>query len=191
MDQHLWTWSTGPRWTDLRGMPPFRSGPSVPIGRPRSHAGVGLRGDDGAAAARRSNAGKRLRCVKSKSKSMERKRRRRGSLSRGRRGGGNTGDGGPAAAFRGGGAVVREMRKGRARGGEGVLMRLYRVEEGEEARKAVGGGARRGRRRSSLGHHRRWWFGRYGALFATWFVPGARGGDHGAHQGLVDGGGAV
>jgi hypothetical protein len=73
---------------------------------------------------------------------MERKRRRRGSLSRGRRGGGNTGDGGPAAAFRGSGAVVREVRKGGARGGEGVLMCLYKVkEEGEEARKAVGGGA--------------------------------------------------
>jgi hypothetical protein len=61
-----------------------------------------------------------------------------------------------AAAFRGGGAVVREVRKGGARGGEEVLMRLYRVEEeGEDARKAVGGGARRGRRRSSPGHHRR------------------------------------
>jgi hypothetical protein len=87
---------------------------------------------------------------------------------------------------------VREVRTGGARGGEGVVMYLYKVEEeGEEARKAVGGGARRGRRRSSSGHHRRWWFGRYGALFATWFGPGARGGDHEAHQGLVDGGGAV
>jgi hypothetical protein len=51
------------------------------------------------------------------------------------------------AAFRGGSAVVREVRKGGARGGEDVLMHLYRVEEeGEEVRKAVGGGARRGRR---------------------------------------------
>jgi hypothetical protein len=57
-----------------------------------------------------------------------------------------------AAALRGGGAVVRELRKGGAQGGEEVLMSLYRVEEeGEEARKAVGGGARRGRRRSSSG----------------------------------------
>jgi hypothetical protein len=55
-------------------------------------------------------------------------------------------------ALRGGGAVVREVRKGGARGGEEVLMPLYRVEEeGEEALKAVGGGARRGRRRSLLG----------------------------------------
>jgi hypothetical protein len=47
---------------------------------------------------------------------------------------------------------VWKVRKGGARGGEEVLMPLYRVEEeGEEARKAVGGGARRGRRRSSPG----------------------------------------
>jgi hypothetical protein len=44
----LWSWSTGPRWTDLRGTPPFRSGPSVPIGWPRSHASDGRRGDNGA-----------------------------------------------------------------------------------------------------------------------------------------------
>jgi hypothetical protein len=52
----------------------------------------------------------------------------------------------------GGGNVVREVRKGGARGGKEVLMPLYRVEEeGEEARKAVGGDARRGRRRGSPG----------------------------------------
>jgi hypothetical protein len=48
--------------------------------------------------------------------------------------------------------VVREVRKGGARGGEEVLMPLYRVEEeGEGAHKVVGGGARRGRRQSSPG----------------------------------------
>jgi hypothetical protein len=75
---------------------------------------------------------------------MERKRRRRGSLPRGWRGGGSTGDGGPAAVTAGGGgAPVREVRKGGARCGEEVLMPLYRVEEeGEGARKAVGGGVR-------------------------------------------------
>jgi hypothetical protein len=41
VDSRLWTWSTGPPWTDPRGTPPFRSGPSVPIGRPWLHAGDG------------------------------------------------------------------------------------------------------------------------------------------------------
>jgi hypothetical protein len=52
--------------------------------------------------------------------------------------------------------VVREVRNGGARGGEEILMPLYRVEEeGKGARKAVAGGAQRGRRQSSPGHHRR------------------------------------
>jgi hypothetical protein len=49
------------------------------------------------------------------------------------------------AALCGGGAAVREVRKGGARGGEEVFLPLYRAEgDGERARKAVGGCARRG-----------------------------------------------
>jgi hypothetical protein len=104
-----------------KGYAPFRSGLSVPIGRPRSHAGDGRWGDDGArrrrrTAARRSNTGKRLRCAKFESKYMERKRRRRGSLPRGPRGGGSTGDGGPAAVTAGGGGAPLRRRCGE--GGE-------------------------------------------------------------------------
>jgi hypothetical protein len=58
-----WTWSTGPPWTGSKGYAPFRSEPSVPIGRPllsMSEAGGETAGaGSGAAAARRRWPGER------------------------------------------------------------------------------------------------------------------------------------
>jgi hypothetical protein len=60
---------------------------------------------------------------------------------------------------------------------------------------ATGGGETVGAGSGAVAAHRRprrrWRFGRYGALFATRFEQGERGGRRGAHQRLVDDGGAA
>jgi hypothetical protein len=69
----------GPRWTDLRGMPPFD------LGRPRRSDGPGRVQVTGGGAGRRSGGGSpeegqmMFRCAIFDGEGMERKRRRRGN----------------------------------------------------------------------------------------------------------------